>query len=84
MHDLLAAKGVSTLFVNNNGMPFSASTYSQYVEKAIKRLLGIDASLVPRTLRYIWATSANEGGIPDNDKWDVALLMGHHRQMWDK
>lgn len=84
MHDILAAKGVSALFVNTNGMPFTESTYCQYVERAIKNQLGIEASLVPRTLRYIWATSANEGGIPDDAKWDVALLMGHHKAMWDK
>lgn len=84
MHDLLAAKGVNTFFVNHNGMPFTPSSYSKYVESAIKRQLGIDASLVPRTLRYIWATAANEGGIPDSEKWDVALLMGHHKEMWDR
>lgn len=83
-HDQIAADGVATLLVDERGLPFTLSAFSAYFGQALNRQTDITERVVPRMLRYSFCTEANEGGIPDDHKWDVAAILGHHPQMWGR
>lgn len=83
-HDTIAGRGVSTLFVNKLGQQFNESTFPAYFSKAINRWTAITERLIPRTLRYMWCTAAGEGGVLQEEAWDVAMLMAHHANMWPR
>ena len=82
IHDQVAAPGVTALFVDQRGQPFNAHNFGQYFGWMIQRWTHIPERVLPRTVRYIFSTMASDGGIGDDEAWDVAAVMGHHKRMW--
>lgn len=82
IHDQIAAPGVTTLFVDERGQPFTSANFGKYCGDMIQCWTSIQERLLPRNVRYIFATAASEGGIEDAMAWTVATVMGHRKGMW--
>ncbi len=80
----IAARGVSNLLVDAKGQPFTSSSYSKYFSEEVLPRAGITERLVPRGLRYSFCTFAEEGGIPEGARLEIATIMGHKPEMWPR